>query len=423
MPTDPARFEQRFQNELDRLGKADIDEADRRAIRRFITAKDSTCAISSLMQYAKQLRVTARRANAPLAEMDLDDARDMFFEFSHSNEYGRGDGGMSESTLQNTQRICKMFWQFLDRDWADDIDVASVSPKTVDAEDMLGPEDIQDLTSAARYARDVALIEFFADTGARRTLVASLRVKDVDLDGERATYQPNADALGLKGADIKPYPIIDSRAVLRNYLRTSHPRPDEPDAALFHKMQGYDDDVEEDSGGLSASGLRSLLKSITARAGVEKPTNPHNFRHSAITRMIREGYTRTQIEHRVHWSLDTAMWETYVHVTAEELNDDIFGTAGVGDPTEESNPVRKTCGNCHEVLAPHHAHCPNCGEPATPEARRQRDEKQDDVVDALVEATDAQGRRRLRVLLDEIDDDPRLAVDDGHASSPSSESS
>ena len=38
---------------------------------------------------------------------------------------------------------------------------------------------------------------------------------------------------------------------------------------------------------LSPSGLGQVLGSVAVRAGIDKPTNPHNFRHSRITRLLR----------------------------------------------------------------------------------------------------------------------------------------
>ena len=77
---DPARFRQRFRDELDRLDDADIADADKDAIHDFIRARDDGLAVSSLEQYCKQLRLAAGFSETPISEIDLDGARDLFFE-------------------------------------------------------------------------------------------------------------------------------------------------------------------------------------------------------------------------------------------------------------------------------------------------------------------------------------------------------
>ena len=369
MPTDDVHgFRGRLKRQREILATTDeITDADRAAITRFLRRKDGTVAISSLFGYVNRLRLTAERFDTPLVEFDRDDLEEVIFEYRHNTDYGSGDTPMSDNTIAGYEDALVMFFRdTLGHAWADDIERTPPDRSSVNPDDLLRQEEITALTSAATYQRDVALIEFFADTGARVAMTCSLRVRDVDLAGERPTYTPNDNALGLKGADITNYPIIDSAAALRLYLRNTHPRPDDPDAALFHKLGQFDGE----DGSINPTYLARRLQEIADTAGVDTPANPHNFRHSAVTRMAREGFTRSQIEHRVHWDVDTDMWEIYEHIAAHEHNDDIFSAVGFGE-TDDSGPSkeRHPCGNCGETLAPHHQFCPRCAAPATPETR------------------------------------------------------
>ena len=387
---DVHNFKGRLKKERERVEAADIDDRDREAILQMLVEKDGQIAISSLEQYSQRTRKAAMVADVPLVDMDLGDYERLVYGLRHEED-------LADTTVRNIENaLCILLEDILDREWVDDVDRVQPAENTVEASDMLAPEDIKALVDACRHQRDVAFIEFLADTGARLSLVLSLRVRDVDLDGERATYQPNPNALGTKGAKTKPYPIIDSAAIVRGYLRDSHPRPDEPEAALFHKIQHFAGDIDEDDGAISPSAARRQLLRIADRAGVDKPVNPHNFRHTAITRMFREGYSRGQIQHRVQWSVDTEMWSKYVHLTADELNEDIFATAGVGDAdSEASDPTRRECGQCREKLAPHHEYCPRCGEAATPSARERVNEFHDVGVEKLADADLTASERRF----------------------------
>ena len=411
--SDPRNFRRRLERQRELLADAAIDEADRREITSFAQRKDGNVSVSTLKTYLRRLRRAAEWAPVPLTEISEAEYREFIFNLRHDSSKGRGDGPLSDATLKSYEDItCQFLEVECGREWAGEVERTTVEATTVDASEMLTLGNIQALRDACRHQRDVALVEFLADTGARITLVCSLRVKDVSLDGDRATYQPNADALGLKGAEVTPYPVIDAKADLKTYLRGSHPRSDEPNAALFHRLRRWDDDIEVDDGACDPSALRNHLVRIGERAGIEKPTNPHNFRHSAITRMVREGYSRDQIEHRVHWSLDTDMWEIYEHVTSEEHNSDIFREAGVVDQGDGPERVRKPCGNCRTPLAPHHEFCPQCGSAVSAAADDTVDDARAAIMDDLVDATNPAQRRELRQLLEDLDDQEDLAHSD-----------
>jgi len=373
MPTDDfSGFRRRYENALQRLSKADIHADDHDAIKSWIRARDGDLAVSSLAQYTNRLRILAERCDGRLVDQDIEDVRELFFELRRDETIGRG-GPPSDTTVYNYQAALSSWGSHRDEDWVDAFDPDKPDPqqKAVDEADMLSQDEIAALTEAATRPRNQGIVEFLADTGARLTLMGSLRVKDVDLEGERATYTPNRNAIGLKGANIQPYPVIDAKASLRVYLNHSHPRPDKPEAAFFHTFDECGPVAEED-GSLSPTRVGDMLRTLADRAGVEKPVNPHNFRHSAITRMWREGYDKQEIQHRVHWRLDTEMWKRYVHVTAEQMNEEIFAGAGVVDDDDSLSRERKRCGNCREPLPPHSHYCNNCGEPATQQARKQK---------------------------------------------------
>lgn len=405
--SDPRDFRRRLERQRELLDEAAIAPADRQAIKRFAQRKHGSVEVSTLKTYLRRLRRAAEWAPVPLTELDEATYREWIFELAHDESKGRGDGPLSDATMKSYEDIvCQFLALECDRAWASDVERTTVEDSGVDAGAMLDGDDIAALRDAARHQRDIALVDFLTDTGARITLVCALRIRDLALEGDRPTYQPNADALGLKGAEITPYPIIDAAADLRSYLRGTHPRPDEPKAAVFHRLRRYDDDIEDDDGACDPSALRNHLVRLGERAGVDKPMNPHNFRHSAITRMVREGYSRDQIEHRVHWTLDTDMWTNHVHITAEEHNDDIFAAAGVIDGDDGPDATRPVCGTCRTTLAPHHAFCPNCGVAATPEHREivtaVEDAGLDDVTDQLLHKLERRAAESgLRLVRDE----------------------
>jgi len=391
---DPQQFARQLRLERERLADADIPDADRQAIQQWARRRDGQVAISTLSTYMQRLRKAATWSGTPLTDLDEDAYHDLVWRLRHDADY-------ADSSVRNIENtLCVWLTGHRGLDWPDNIDRTPTGDAGPSPSDMLRGADIAALLDGATAQRDVALIEFLADTGARIGLTCSLRVQDVSLDGDRPTFTPNPNSQANKGVTDIPRPLIDSRAPIRTYLRQAHPRSGDPEAALFHKLKGYGDSVAEDDGALEPSPLTAHLKRIADRAGVDKPVNPHNFRHSAITRMVREGYGRAAIEHRVGWIVDTDMWSTYQHLSADEHNDDIFAEAGFIDTDAGQTQGRRRCGNCGESLAPHHDHCPSCGEAATPEARERQRDRVDRLLDALADASDSLERTDLRILTD-----------------------
>ncbi len=409
MPVDdPQNFAEGLQNQRRLLeDSTQVHDADRQPIKRWLQRKDGTVAVSTLKTYLRRVRVASERASTPVIEMDEDDFHSLLFELRHEHD-------LADSTIHSYENAVLLFIEDMTgAEWPSEVDRTSVESETVTSDDILTPNNLGSLTETARHQRDVAFIEFLADTGARLSLALSLRVGDLDLS-EPATYSPNPDAVGLKGASITDYPLIDSAGALRSYLRTSHPRPNDPEVALFHKIKpakrGEGDERWIDDGGVDPNAMRQQLSRIADRAGVEKDVNPHAFRHAAITRMVREGYSRSQIEHRVHWTLDTDMWETYEHITGAEHTEDIFREAGLVEGEEGPDRVRKPCGNCREPLAPHHEFCPVCGRPASERAREALEAERDDQFDTAVKSEDPETREAARDLASVLDIDEDLAA-------------
>jgi integrase/RNA polymerase subunit RPABC4/transcription elongation factor Spt4 len=408
MPVDdPQKFSEGLQRQRELLLDSDaVHEADRDPIHRWVQQKDGTVAVSSLKTYLRRVRVASERSDTPLMDMDEPDFHDLVFSLRHGHD-------LEDSTIRSYENAVLLFIEdIVGAEWPEDVDRTTVERSTVSAEDLLTPADIQTLTETARHQRDVAFIEFLADTGARLSLALSLRIGDISLT-KPPTYMPNADAKGLKGAPITEYPLIDAPAAIRSYVRTSHPRPNDSDVALFHKIKPASRPDEDgrwrDDGSIDPNAIRQQLARIADRAGVEKSVRPHAFRHAAVTRMVREGYSRSQIEHRVHWTLDTDMWETYEHITGAEHTEDIFREAGLIEGEDSPDKVRKPCGNCREPLAPHHEFCPLCGSPATEEARRTVESVRSEQFDTAVKSDDPSKRETVRDLAAVLDIEEELA--------------
>ncbi|WP_331233808.1 site-specific integrase [Natronorarus salvus] len=369
------------------LREADIDNRDRNAIEDFVRLHRQNVenrALLTLYTDLSTLRNASERADTPLVDMKMGDVRRLLGKLVAPKDQGGYDLDPQGTGIFGYKRALRIFFQWLDQqpDFGDfgfyeHIELPSHNVERVSEDQVPTEEEVEELKAGAVNARDKALIEFLADTAARISLASQLRVGDVyDLDTDRPHYKPNSNGINHKDAPLRRYPILYSQVDLRSYLAQHHIDPRD-EAPLWHVLHGYDR-MEPEKGALSSDRIRSMLRECKSRADIQKPVNPHNFRHTAITRLSRAGYTPKEIQHIAGWA-DDRMLEAYDHTTDIERNDQIRIRAGLIDETDTGTapPRPKTCENCREQLNPSSRFCPRCGTATTEKARTAVEDQED----------------------------------------------
>jgi integrase len=377
-------FDDQFKYQLDKLDEADIDERDRKAIRELIRYQDTQrgLAASTNVNNCSDLRLSAERADTALVDMEREDVDALLFEYKHEHEMAKG-------TLRNYRKALRKFFRYHDREWAEDIEIGAIPDREVDADKTLTEEEIEALRESADHPRNKALLEMLIDTGLRISAIGTLRVQDVDLNGRAGTVTLNQEAVGRKGASGKR-PLTWSKPYVANWLDV-HPRAGDPDAPLFHRLTtpngGWDDD---DDGALTYYTLQKILKQIAEDAGVPREkVNPHNFRKTAISQWIRQGFSEQEIKHRATWVKDSRQFETYSQVTDEEMNQQILAEYGLAEEAAEQNkPELDDCPQCQSTLRGSPRFCPGCGLALSQKAAHDLEQAEQDVFDDVAEATD-----------------------------------
>ena len=400
--SDIHNFDDQFKYQLDKLDEADIEERDRKAIKEFIRYQDTQrgLAASTNVNNCSDLRLSAERADTPLVEMDRSDVDALLFKYKHDYEMAKG-------TLRNYRKALKKFFRYHDREWAEDIEIGAMPDREVDADKTLTEDEINRLREAADHPRNKALLEMLLDTGLRISAVGTLRVQDVDLNGRAGTVTLNQEAVGRKGASGKR-PLTWSKPYVANWLDV-HPRGDDPDAPLFHRLTepngGWG---EEDDGALTYYHLQRILKQIAEEADVSRDkVNPHNFRKTAITQWIRQGFSEQEIKHRATWVKDSRQFETYSQVTDEEMNHQILDKYGLAEEeTERNKPDIEDCPQCQTTLRGSPRFCPGCGLALSQKAAYDLEQAEEDIFEDVAAATDEDEIAMLRDLRELVDEHP-----------------
>lgn len=414
----------KVENQWQLLYEADMDDRDREMIEEFVGSYrkiEDTCEPLTLYTDLSMLRNASLRAAIPLLDMaDMGDVRQLFGTLTAPES--QGGYGLDPDKLYGYRRALRVFFKWLNNEteygeypfW-EEIETSSGTRGSVSEEQLLGEDDITKLKEAATNPRDRAFIEFLADTAARISLASQLRVGDIKgLESDRPEFVPNPKGINHKKAPDKRYPLLSSRADLRSYL-SNHHIDRRPEAPLWHVLRGYDEEHPEE-GAVSGSQLRKRLKKCKQRAGIDKPVNPHNFRHTAITRLKRSGTRDDLIQHIAGWK-DPRMLELYDHTTDREMNDQLRVQAGFLDETETDTapPEPRPCGNCQELVSPTSRFCPRCGAAGSLEAREALQEQKERLFDSAAEArTDdlAEALRAFRQLTETYPELKAALVDD-----------
>ncbi|MFB6196405.1 MAG: tyrosine-type recombinase/integrase [Haloplanus sp.] len=376
---DVQEYGRKLQNQLEKLTKADIADTDRKAIQQFVDYLDVRTDNNqgTIVSNLNRLRLAAERGKTPLTNAEESDITALMGTLKR-------DHGLSEGTLREYRKALRKFYKWRGVDWAEDIKIGPSPDRSVDPDTLLDDDEIEAILDAAENPRDKAAIALLADTGMRIGGIASLRIQDIDLTEQPGTVSVNENA-NVKGAS-GTVPLTWSRGYVASWLEV-HPRRDDPDAALIHKFAGHHT-AGDDDGALTYQYLSRRIKEVGERASIDpERLNTHNFRKSAISRWIREGFSEQEIKHRAFWVKDSRQFETYSGVTDDEMVAQIADRYGLDiSDVETARPNLENCPQCASPIRDSARFCPGCGAPLTAAAADQKTAVEDATFESVAAA-------------------------------------
>lgn len=386
-------YGQKFESQLELLEAADIDEEDRTAIERFIRWEDAQDDVNTgtMVSHLNRLRLSAERADTALTAMELDDVNISLSRLKREFEF-------KEGSRRDYRKALRVFFRWRDVAWAEDIKIGASPDRSVDREDLLTDEEVNDMPEVGSNPRDKALIALLDDTGLRIGAIGSLRIKDVDLSGKIGYISINEDA-NVKDASGRK-PLTYSRGQLANWLDV-HPTPDEPEAPVIDKSEGWTGD--DDSGAMTQQYLSRRVKMIAEDADLDGDRiHTHLFRKTTISRWIREDVHEQVIKSRVDWVKDSQQFETYSGVEDEQLNEQFLEHYDLAEPDESERTKLENCTVCGTPLRGTENVCPSCAAPLNESGRDAIERVESSARDSMVEEDDAEKRLTISEMADEI---------------------
>ena len=187
-------------------------------------------------------------------------------------------------------------------------------------------QDIRALLQAAqessRSERDIALVYFFLETGARRGAVASLTMGNLFLEDGMARVITKGDK------EIRLFFGSVTKEAIRKWLEIRDPqkfRPSVDPKCVF---------------GLTGDGIYQILRRLTENSGIQCAISPHILRHSSATLRVEQGIDSSSLQQIMGWA-DIRMAEVYTRLSHERLKRRALDTS----------PMNKILN-----LQPHHSH-------------------------------------------------------------------
>jgi integrase/recombinase XerD len=168
----------------------------------------------------------------------------------------------------------------------------------------LSVDEVARFWSSFRTTRDLAIVGLMLLQGLRSAEVLALNPDDVLLSEAQLRVRG-------KGSKLRFLPLApETVALLEHYMRLERPNP--CSVALFVSLKGPARGQR-----MAAAGLRSLFRYHRRTTGI-KLANPHRFRHTFASDMLRGGVSLPALMRLMgHSHIQTTL--VYVHVTPQDV--------------------------------------------------------------------------------------------------------
>jgi integrase/recombinase XerD len=233
----------------------------------------------------------------------------------------------------------------------EDLEVDRPQPKKKNPDQLLNGDDVLKLIKIIENPRDKAIVAILFESGCRVGELIDLNLEDVSFDEYGAFIY-----ISESKTEKRKLRLIISEPYIKQYIN-SHPLRDKKDTPLFYCFACRDFGKR-----MTSAGVRFMLIRWAERAGIDKPINPHAFRHTCLDLLAKQGWTERDIMIRAGWK-STQMAKVYLHYGDDHVNEKYEKLMGInkGEPKEEINVLAPViCPRCNKNNPPDSMYC-NCG--------------------------------------------------------------
>ena len=259
----------------------------------------------TLEQYLRSIRSLAAVIDKPYTDMDELDI-DYYLRWYEQRNVHNNKGRNQASTCNNERRYLSAFFAWLRKEkFRADNPVEMTEPLKEERKpiDYLRPMQMEELREGCLSVRDRAIVEVLRSTGARVGEV-------VEIDRDGIDWQ-TGDILicGEKGGRYRTLYLDE---VARYHLKKYLDQRTDDNAALFVSCK-------KPFGRLHTSGIRSVLKQIAKREGMQCRVYPHKLRKTLGMNLKNSGVDLGSIQEIMGHANPTVTSRYYAQSTPETL--------------------------------------------------------------------------------------------------------
>ncbi len=199
---------------------------------------------------------------------------------------------------------------------------------TLRREELLTLDDVYKLIDATDSVLYKALLIFLFESGARINEVLAVKVSDVHETDKGMIITAHQTKYGL---DKRRVVCIHSASYIRNlltYLNLGKGDYLFPSPKNLKRNHGQ-------PVSLNSQSIPHIFKDIAKKAGIDKPVNPHAFRHACATNLVLQEYPESLIKKGLGWRPTSRAINRYTHVVDDDFINARLEKEGIVQPQEK----------------------------------------------------------------------------------------
>jgi len=351
---DVHRFQQRYQSVITSLWKSSLAKEDKEGIEQFLRdQKARGLGFARLVKLCDVLRMLGEKLGNTYEKATEEDIKKLV----HAYECGE----YSFWTKHDVKVILKQYYAWLNDgryprkvEW-----ICTTIPikekRLVNHRELLTPEDVEKLISAADHPRNKALLAVLSESGARVGEIGNMTIGQIDID-------PNGVVLSLDGkTGCRRIRLVSATPHLTTWLN-NHPDRENPRAPLWPNFGQRGTDLP-----MSYEALRKIIFETFKKAAIKKRGHPYIFRHTRACQLAHH-FTEFQMNAYFGWVQGSEMPSLYVHISGKDLDEHILRINGMkaGETPVYAKPKDRICPRCNTINTPTALYCSKCAEIVDP---------------------------------------------------------
>ena len=406
----------RYKKAIERFEESLISQNNKKLIKEFLNDQSATqVGVQRRIKLINCLRFIALQMNIELDKITEQNIKT----YDHKLE----DLYKSAHTRSDYRKILKQFLRWSNGKNITDVKfdflysrVKTKDKHTVKKAQIITEEDISVLLESCVNARDKALLALAWDTGARVGELGALRVGDITFEKHGIIV----DFTKSKTAPRSPW-LMMSTQYLMGWLRL-HPYRDDPSAPLWPVMVVDDEYINYKKFSrrpLAYHGYYTIFKRLFIRAKMNKPFNPHMFRHSRATWAAQNDWNNQIANKFFGWTQGSDMFDQYVTLVGEDVTNKMKSSYGIKNDIDDARKKREaqTCVRCEQINPSDNKFCYKCGNTMSAQAtqelqnvKRKEKEFSQELFQKDLNKNENNGLNMKEIMLEAIKNDPNLIL-------------